>query len=63
MPLLVVKRLILGELTPTTLSLQMVDRLMTKLEDILENVLVKVRKFIFPVDFMVIDMERDKQLP
>ena len=63
MPLLVVKRLILGELIPTTLSLQMVDRLMIKLEGILENVFVKVGKFIFPVDFMVIDMEKDKKFP
>ena len=30
---------------------------------ILENVLIKVGKFIFPVDFMVIYMEEDKQIP
>ena len=63
MPLLVVKRLSLGELTPITLSLKMADRSMTQPEDILEGVLVKVGKFIFPVDFVVIDMEEDKQVP
>ena len=60
MPLSVVKRLRLGELAPTTLSLQMVDILMAQLEGIIEDVLVKVGKFIFPVDFVVINMEEDK---
>ena len=60
MPLSMVKKLSLGELTPTTLSLQMVDRSMTQLEGIIEYVLIKVGKFIFPVDFVVIDMEEDK---
>ena len=63
MPLLVVKRLSLGELSPTTLSLQMVDRPMTQPEGIIKDVLVKVGKFIFPVDLVVIDMEEDKQVP
>ena len=52
MPLLVVKMLSLGELTPTTMSLQMTDRSMTQPKGILEDVLVKVGKFIFPVDFV-----------
>ena len=63
MPLSVVKRLSLGELTPTTMSLQMADRSTTQLEGILEDVLVKVGKFIFLVDFVVINMEEDKQIP
>ena len=62
MPLSVVKRLSLGELTPTTMSLQIADRFMAQPEGILEYVLVKVRKFIFLVDFVVIDIE-DKQIP
>ena len=63
MPLLVVKRSSLWELTPTTLSLQMAERSMTQPEGILEDVFVKVGKFIFPVDFVGIDMEEDKQVP
>ena len=63
MPLSVVRRLCLGELTPTTMSLQMADRSMTQLEGILEDVLVKVGKFIFPMDFVVIDIEEDKKIP
>ena len=63
MPLSVVKRLSLGELTPTAMTLQKADRTMAQLEGIIEDVLIKVRKFIFPMDFMVIDMEEDKQVP
>ena len=63
MPLSMVKRLSLGELTPTTITLQMADRTMTQPEGVLEDVLIKVRKFIFPVDFVVMDMEGDTQVP
>ena len=63
MPLSVVKRLSLGELTPTVMTLQMVDRTLAQPECILEDVLIKVGKFIFLVDFVVIDIEKDKQVP
>ena len=63
MPLSVVKKLSLGELTPTTVTLQMADRTMAKLEGVIEDVLVKVGKFIFPVDFIILDMEEDSQVP
>ena len=59
MPLSVVQRLSLGELTPTAITLQMVDRSMTQPEGLLEDVLVKVGKFIFLVDFVVMKMEED----
>ena len=63
MPLSVVQRLSLGELTPTTIILQMVDRSMAQPEGVLEDVLVKVGKFIFSVDFVVMKMEEDNQVP
>ena len=63
MPLSVVKRLILGELTPITMSLLMVDRSMAQPKGILEDVSVKVGKFIFPIGFVVIDIEEDKKIP
>ena len=62
-PLSVVKRLSLGVLTPTTMSLQMADISMAQPKGILEDVLVKVGKFIFPMDFVVIDIEEDKKIP
>ena len=63
MPLSVVKRLSLGELTSTTITLQMADRSMAQQEGILEDVLFKVGKFIFPVDFFIMKMEEDTQVP
>ena len=56
MPLSVVQRLSLGELTLTTITLQMTNRSMAQLEGVLEDVLVKVGKFIFPVDFVIMKM-------
>ena len=53
MPLLVVQRVNLGVLTPTAITLQMTDRSMAQPEGILEDVLVKVGKFIFLVDFVI----------
>ena len=41
----------------------MADRTLAQPEGILEDVLIKVGKFIFPVDFVVIDIEEDKQIP
>ena len=63
MPLSVAKQLSLGELIPTTITLQMADRLMVKPEGFLEDVLVTVGKFVFPVDFIILDMEEDSQVP
>ena len=63
MPLIVVKRLRLGELTPTFMNLWIAERTLAQLEGILEDVLIKVGKFIFPVDFVVIVIEKDKQVP
>ena len=40
----------------------MADKSMAQLEGVLEDVLVKVGKFIFPMDFVVIKMEEDTQV-
>ena len=63
MPLSVAQRLSLGELTPIVITLQMADRTLAHPEGILEDVMIKVGKFVFPVDFVVINMEEDKQVP
>ncbi|XP_020423839.1 uncharacterized protein LOC109950205 [Prunus persica] len=63
MPLSVAKRIGLGEIKKTNISLQMADRSLTYPQGILEDVLVKVDKFIFPVDFIVLDMEEDVDTP
>ena len=63
MPLVVAKRLSLGELTPIAMTLQMADMTLAHPEGILEDVLIKVGKFVFPVDFVVINIKEDKQVP
>ena len=63
MPLSVAQRLSLGELTPTAITLQMVDKTLAYPKGILEDVLIKVGKFVFLVDFMVINMQEGKQVP
>ncbi|KAI5316566.1 hypothetical protein L3X38_036273 [Prunus dulcis] len=62
-PLSVAKRIGLGEIKKTNISLQMADRSLTYPHGILEDVLVKVDKFIFPADFIVLDMEEDVDTP
>ena len=63
MPLSVVQTLRLGELTPIAITLQMADRSMAQPEGVLEDVLVRVGKFIFLVDFVVMKIEEDTQVP
>ncbi|XP_062115258.1 uncharacterized protein LOC133829567 [Humulus lupulus] len=63
MPLSVFRRLGLGEARPITLTLQLANRSLTYPRGIIEDVLVKVEKFIFPADFIVLDMEEDEDVP
>ena len=63
MPYSIAKKLSLGEITPTTVTLQMADRTMEKPEGIIEDVLVKVGKFIFPAAFIILDIKEDSQVP
>ena len=61
-PLSVFKTLDLGEAKPTTVSLQLPDRSIKYPRGIIEDVLVKVDKFIFPIDFIVLDIEEDQDI-
>ena len=63
MPLSIFKQLGLGEARPTTVTLQLVDRSLKHPRGVIEDVLVKVDKFIFPADFIVLNMEEDKEIP
>jgi hypothetical protein len=47
----------LGELQPTPITLQLIDRSIKRPRGILEDVLVKVGEFVLLVDFIVLDME------
>jgi hypothetical protein len=57
LPYEVYEKLSLGELQPTSIALELADRSIKRPRGILENVLVKVDKFIVPVDFAIPDME------
>ncbi|XP_024042790.1 uncharacterized protein LOC127900652 [Citrus sinensis] len=48
---------------PKIVTLQLADRSHAYPEGKIENVLVKVDKFIFPVDFIILDFEYDKEVP
>lgn len=59
MPLFVFKKLGLGAPKPTTMSLLMVDCTVKKPIGVLQDVLVKLESFIFPVDFVILNCEFD----
>src|ERR1051325_10658484 len=63
MPLTVFKKLGLGTPTPTRMRLLMADRSVKIPEGILLDVLVKVDKFIFPADFVILDCDVDSDVP
>ncbi|KAL5552044.1 hypothetical protein UlMin_002220 [Ulmus minor] len=63
MPMSIFKKLGIGEARPTTVSLQLADISIAHPEGKIEDVLVKVDKFIFPVDFIVLDYEADLDVP
>ena len=63
MPLSIFRRLGLGEAKPTRVTLQMADRSIKHPRGVIEDVLVKVDKFIFPADFVVLDMDEDRDIP
>ncbi|GKA78121.1 reverse transcriptase domain-containing protein [Tanacetum coccineum] len=63
MPLSIWKKLSLPELTPTQMILELADRSTTSPSDIAEDVFVKVGKFHFPADFIVVDYVVDPRVP
>ncbi|GKB56768.1 reverse transcriptase domain-containing protein [Tanacetum coccineum] len=57
------KKLSLPDLTPTRMTLELADRSITYPKGLAEDVYVKVRKFHFPTDFVVVDFEADPRVP
>nr|GEX83318.1 DNA-directed DNA polymerase [Tanacetum cinerariifolium] len=53
----------LPELTPTRMTLELVDRSITHPKGVAEDVFVKVGKFHFPTDFVVVDFQADPHVP
>ncbi|GJR49279.1 reverse transcriptase domain-containing protein [Tanacetum coccineum] len=63
MPLSLWKMISLPELTPTCMTLELVDRSITHLIGIAEVVFVKVGVFHFLADFVVVDFDVDPRVP
>ncbi|KAL4318333.1 hypothetical protein GQ457_18G009910 [Hibiscus cannabinus] len=63
MPKSVFQKLGIGEAKPTTVMLQLADHSFVQPERKIEDILVRVDKFIFPADFLILDCEADENAP
>ncbi|GJT13645.1 putative reverse transcriptase domain-containing protein [Tanacetum coccineum] len=63
MPLSTYLNLGLGELAHTKLTVELADRTVKYPKGIAENVLVGIGKFIFLIDFIILDMPEDVKVP
>jgi len=57
------KRFGIGEVKPTRMTLQLVDRSIIYHVRILQDIPIKVGKIYIPADFVVVDIEEDSQIP
>ena len=57
LPYSMYRQLGLGELKPTSITLSLADRSIKILKGTVEDVLIQVDKFYYPVDFVVLDTE------
>ncbi|XP_061363441.1 uncharacterized protein LOC133307041 [Gastrolobium bilobum] len=63
MPLFMMKKLGITEVRPTKTIVQLADRSTKQAYGIIEDILVKVDKFIIPVDFVILDIEENSTIP
>nr|GEY24751.1 hypothetical protein [Tanacetum cinerariifolium] len=63
MPLSIWRKLSLPELNPTQMILELTDRSTTRPTGIAKDVFVRVGKFHFPADFVVVDYDVDPRVP
>ncbi|GJT31540.1 reverse transcriptase domain-containing protein [Tanacetum coccineum] len=63
MPLSIWKKLSLPKLSPTRMTLELADRSITRPKGAAEDVFIKVGKFHFPTDFVVVYFEADPRVP
>nr|GEV07306.1 reverse transcriptase domain-containing protein [Tanacetum cinerariifolium] len=63
MPLSIWKKLSIPKLTPTRMTLELADRSITRPKGVTEDVFVKVGKFYFSTDFVVVHFKADPQIP
>nr|GFC34397.1 reverse transcriptase domain-containing protein [Tanacetum cinerariifolium] len=63
MPFSIWKKLSLPTLNDTKMVLELADRTISKPTGVAENVFVKVGKFYFPADFVILDFVADPRVP
>nr|GFA03192.1 hypothetical protein [Tanacetum cinerariifolium] len=63
MPLSIYKKLRLPTLNDMKMVLELADRTISKPTGVAENVFVKVGKFYFPADFVILDFDADPRVP
>ncbi|XP_024023165.1 uncharacterized protein LOC112092118 [Morus notabilis] len=63
MPMSIFKQLGIGEARPTIVTLQLADRSFVHPEGKIEDMLVRVDKFIFLVNFVILDYGAEKEVP
>ncbi|GKB42008.1 reverse transcriptase domain-containing protein [Tanacetum coccineum] len=63
MPYTMYKKLGLGEPKATRMSLELADMSIQYPRGIIKNILVKVDKFVLPIDFVILDMPEDSRVP
>ncbi|KAK9929242.1 hypothetical protein M0R45_026348 [Rubus argutus] len=62
MPLATFRKLAIGSLQPTSMSVQLADKTFRMPLGIVEDVLIRVDKFILPADFVILDMDEDPKV-
>nr|XP_016512394.1 PREDICTED: uncharacterized protein LOC107829456 [Nicotiana tabacum] len=63
MPFSIFQKSKLGDIKNTVVFLQLANQSTKKAKGIIENVLVRVDKFVFPVDFIVMKIEENTDIP
>ncbi|GKD29100.1 retrotransposon protein [Tanacetum coccineum] len=53
----------LGVLSHTRLTIELADKTIKQPRGIAENVLVRIGKFVFPIDFIILDIPEDDDVP
>ncbi|PNY08906.1 hypothetical protein L195_g005444 [Trifolium pratense] len=63
MPLFMMKRIPGAVAKPTRMQLSLADRSITYPYGVLQDVLVRCADFVFPADFVILDMKEDAEVP
>ncbi|GJS59951.1 hypothetical protein Tco_0654735 [Tanacetum coccineum] len=53
----------LGDLSHTKMTIELADRTIKQPKGIATNVLVRIGKFVFPVNFVILDIPKDNDVP